>query len=179
MAKLRYPATLRRLHWLVGLLVIGMLCVGTVMAELEDSPFKFSIYPWHKSVGLLVLILALGFIAARLRLGRQIPAAPAGLAPWERKLAWLTQRLMYLMILVMPLSGYVMAATYPKGQGVAFFGLPLPELLDKSAELSELAHEVHEYSSWLLTLLVLLHIAGALKHRYFDAKDKDVLGRML
>ncbi len=175
----KYPVTLRALHWLLALIIIGDLVVGLYMAGIDpDAADKYALYPWHKQLGFLALLLVLIRLPVRLR--GPIPAAPAGLMSWEVVASHLVHRLLYLSMLVMPLSGYLMNSTFPYAEGMAFFGLfTVPDITGKSEFWNGIFHSVHSAAAWVLIASLVLHIAGALKHRYLDAPENDVLGRML
>jgi len=85
---------------------------------------------------------------------------------------------MYALLLAIPVSGYLNLAY--DGQGTTFFGIfTLPPLVAENHELHEVFEEAHELLVWSLLLLVLLHVAGALKHRFELGPGVDVLRRML
>ncbi|RTL41980.1 MAG: cytochrome b, partial [Rhodocyclaceae bacterium] len=95
---------------------------------------------------------------------------------WQHKIAEGTHHLLYLLMFLVPLSGWLMSSA--KGFQVVYFGvLPIPDLIGKDKELGELLEEMHEVLSWSLISLVGLHLAGALKHHIID-KD-STLRRML
>lgn len=190
----RYTKTAIILHWLVGLLIIGMLAMGLWMSELpKDAPksavfdlFDMGIYTvtlsepvtvrtfyfnLHKSFGMTLLVL----ILFRLfwRLGHAAPALPAAMKAWEKKLSHAVHHSLYLLMLVMPLSGFIMSV-YSK-YGILWFGMPLVKGLD-NPELRDLFKEVHEITAWLLIIVIVLHVAAAIKHKVID-KD-EVMKRM-
>ena len=99
--------------------------------------------------------------------------------PKEQKIVKLLQTLLYILMVLMPISGYVMsnAGGYP----INFFGLgELPALVGKSKGLGDVAHEAHELMGFAMLALILLHMAGAIKHRLKDkGGESDILKRML
>lgn len=177
----RYPTSMRWLHWLRAGVVLGTLTAGIVMVNLPDElPVKFeSFYPNHKQFGLLALMLALA--QGLLRLRHRMPEPPAGLAAWELALSKLAHRALYVLMIVVPLMGYSMSSTFTQSDGVPFFFLGhLPELLPKNDEWFEFFQLLHRVLAYTLLALVVLHVVGALKHRFFDkGRQTDVLGRML
>lgn len=178
----RYPGVMRLTHWARALVVLGTLAAGLVMVHLlpDEVPAKFdTLYPNHKQFGLLALLLTLLQLA--LRTSRRVPAPAQALAPWERRLAVLTHHAMYLLLILVPLMGYAMSSTFTQSDGVPFFffGM-LPELLPKDDVWFEVFQAVHRWMAWTLLALLLLHIAGAVKHRWLDRRpEADVLRRML
>ena len=92
----------------------------------------------------------------------------------------LAQRVMYALLVIVPLMGYSMSSTYTMSDGVFFFGINLPELLAKNDDWFVVFQWLHKVLAYTLLGLILLHIAGALKHRFYDKDPRsDVLRRML
>ena len=175
----KYPLTMRILHWSMALIILGMVWAGWTMVSLNDRvPAKFDLfYPWHKSFGMLILILVLVRLATRLR--ASTPPLPEGLAPWEARTAKIGHTALYVLMLVVPCMGYAMSSSFTQSDGVFFFGINLPELLPKNDARFAVFQALHRYLAYTLLILVILHVAGALKHRFLD-KDRanDVLSRM-
>lgn len=177
----RYSAWMRSVHWLRALVVLGTLAVGLVMVNLPDElPAKYAdLYPNHKQFGLLAWVLTWLQLAARRR--GPLPPLPAGLQGWEQALSKATHVALYGLLLVVPLMGYCMSSTFTQSDGVPFFFLPhVPELLPKNDAWFEVFRTVHRVLAYGLLALIALHVAGAVKHRWFDRdRNTDVLGRML
>lgn len=169
----RYTFAMRLLHWIMAVLILGMIAMGWAMKEIKGLP-RSDLYMLHKSVGVALLALIALRIAARA--ATRIPALPATFPPSERKMAHLAHLLLYLGMVTVPLSGFVMSMA--GGHGVKFFGWPLPPLMETDKKLAGLAHEAHELLPYLLLGVVALHVLGALKHRFFDRPEHDVLPRM-
>lgn len=153
------------LHWLIALLIIGLAIVGLTMDDLPNSPDKLKVYALHKSVGLTVLVLVIVRLVWRFLDPR--PPYPATMPAWQRKLSDLTHGLMYVLMFAMPLSGwlYNSASNFP----LRWFGLfPVPALSGPDKQLKAFAHEVHELGFYVLALLLLVHVAAALKHHFVD-----------
>lgn len=167
-----YGLIAKSFHWLIAVMIIGLLPVGLGMGTLENSPFKFQIYAMHKSFGLLVFFLGLGRI-----IWRFVSAPPEHLdahAKWEVTLASAAHFWLYVCIIGMPLSGWLMsnAGEFP----VPFFGLQMPALIGKNEALGDLFYNIHEILGYTLLFVLALHAAGALKHHVLD-KD-ETLRRM-
>lgn len=163
-------------HWLVALLIIGMLSLGLYMADLPKGSWKGELFGIHKSFGILVLMLG----AARIgwRLGNTLPDPVDTTQPWLRKLARRLHLLLLAMMLALPLSGWAMtsAGDHP----VSFFGLfTLPPLLAADKDLAKLLINVHSALAWTLIALLVLHIGAALQHHFIarDATLRRMLGR--
>jgi len=162
------------LHWLIAIAIIGTFALGLYMHELPLSPQKLKLYSWHKWAGVTIFL----FVLLRLvwRLSHRPPQMPAGMPAWQRKTAEATHVLLYLLMLAVPLSGWLMSSA--KGFQTVWFGvLPLPDLLDKNKELGDLLQEVHEVLNFTMAALVIAHLGAALKHHFIDRDD--VLARML
>ena len=175
----KYPPAMRVLHWVTGLMIIGMIGVGFYMANIPmDAPDKYTLYPWHKSFGLIVMLLVLIRLPVRWR--GPLPDTAPGLQVWEQKLSHVVHILLYVAMLTMTFSGYLMSSFHPQVNGVDMFGwFTFPDLTPKSKDLSGAMHELHEICAITFCLLLVLHIGGVIKHRFFDGPGKDVLQRML
>lgn len=177
----KYPPAMRLLHWLRAGVVIGTLGVGLLMVNLPDElPLKFeTLYPNHKQFGLLALLLGLAQLALRLK--SRVPALPAALQPWEHKASHFAHRALYVLLVLVPLMGYSMSSTFTQSDGVPFFFLGhVPELLPKNDAWFEVFQWLHRVCAYALLALIVLHVAGALKHRLVDRDPQaDVLRRMI
>lgn len=176
---MKYSMAMRILHWSMAVIIFGMIWAGWTMVSLDDRvTAKFAVfYPWHKSFGMLILLLVIARLATRLR--ARVPALPGGLAPWEARAAKLGHVALYVLMIVVPCMGYAMSSSYTQSDGVFFFGVNLPELLPKNDARFEVFQALHRYLAYTLLGLVGLHVVGALKHRFFDSdRANDVLSRM-
>lgn len=165
--------TTQALHWLLALLIIGMGIVGLNMTLMDPSMAKLKVYALHKSVGITVLVL----VALRLlwRIAHRDPP-PLPLPRWQHRAAAAMHGLLYLLMFVLPLSGwlYNSAANFP----LQWFGaFQLPSLWHYDPALKARAHAVHEFGFWLLLALVAAHAAAAVWH-HVVARD-ETLRRML
>jgi cytochrome b561 len=90
-------------------------------------------------------------------------------------------RAMYVLLIIVPLMGYSMSSTFTQSDGVPFFFFgQLPELLPKNDRWFEVFQLLHRVLAYALLALLVLHVAGVLKHRFMDKDvDADVLRRML
>lgn len=181
---MKYPLSMRLLHWLRAMLILGQIWSGWYMTGLPDSmpAEKFGLlYPNHKQFGVLIWLLAIVHLTIRWRNRHCLPQTPSGLAGWEKALSHAVHRLIILLTLLIPILGYSMSASYTQSDGVPFFFFgKLPELLPKNDRAFEIFDTMHKYSAYLLLGLIGLHIAGSLKHRLLDrGGETDVLSRML
>lgn len=176
-AAVRYGAVAIALHWLTALLVIGLAGIGFWMTDLKLSPTKIEIYNWHKWFGLTVLALT----AIRIAWRATHPPPPLLLATRaKRALAHGVHGLMYALLLAMPITGWLQnsAAGFP----LTWFGLfRVPPLIERNRQVFEFWQDVHSALAVVLLVLVALHVAAALKHRFVD-RDATLarmgLGRM-
>ena len=175
-ARWGWPA--KALHWVVAVLVAVMVALGVSMVWLVgDLGRQFELYQLHKSLGVLVLALVLGRLVWRWA-NPVVPALPAGLSPLERRLAVLAHCGFYLLLLLLPLTGWIMASASPLGIPTIVFGLfRLPDMVGPDAILEEFMKVAHGLLAVSLILLTGLHVGAAMKH-HFILRD-DVLLRML
>ena len=169
-----YGSLAKFLHWTIVVLIIAQYFIAESADELPDGVEKLSLISWHKSFGMVVLILALARIAWRLA-NRGTPA-PVPMPKRQQIAAATGHGLLYLLILAQPLTGWAMssAANYP----VTLFGwFQFPALVGASHDLHEILEEVHEVNFYALVIVAVLHAAAALYH-HFWMKD-DALRRML
>ena len=173
-ARSDWPALSKALHWLIALLLVAMAWLGLTMGELPNGPDKIATYALHKSIGLTILALVLLRLGWRLYAGA--PETVPGTPRWQERIAALTHLALYLLLLALPLSGWLLnsAAGFP----LQWFGLfNLPAIVGKDHDLHELAEGIHELLFWALVALVVAHAAAAFYHHLFQ-RDAT-LARML
>lgn len=169
-----YGRTAQLGHWLTALLLVGSFWLGYTMTDMALSPARLRYYSYHKWIGVTVFALALLRLAWRLRMPP--PALPAAMAAWERAAARITHWLLYLLLLAVPLSGWLMSSA--KGFSTVYLGLlPLPDLVGKDKALGELLEEVHELLGSGLLYLIAVHALAALKHHFVD-RDAVLAGML-
>lgn len=170
----RYTSTAMALHWLVAAMLLISVTVGLYMTGLKFSPEKLKLYNWHKWAGVTIFILVL--IRCGWRVFHPAPPLPATTPAWQRRVASGTHFLLYLLMIAIPLTGWLMSSA--KGFQTVYFGvIPLPDLLEKSEALGKLLERTHRLLNYTMIALAVAHVAGALKHHFID-KD-DILRRML
>ena len=188
---IRYNKTAVFLHWLIAIGIFGMFALGWYASDLpKDAPkqaaydlFDWGIYTWqlaepisprsfyynlHKSLGLTVFAIIL--IRILWRLVNKPPELLDTYKKWEKSLATITHRLLYILLIALPLTGVIMSA-YSK-YGIKWFGLPFIKGLDNNA-MRELYKEAHEVIGIVLLVLIAIHVLGALKHKFID-KDNTM-----
>ncbi|HEX5393423.1 MAG TPA: cytochrome b [Rhodocyclaceae bacterium] len=170
----RYTPTAIALHWLVAIGIAGTFALGLYMHDLPLSPAKLELYSYHKWAGVTLFLLVL--IRLLWRMGHPAPALPNTMSPLMQKAATAGHLALYALMFAIPLSGWIMSSA--KGFQTVWFGvIPLPDLVGKDKALGHQLSELHEFLSYTLLVLVIGHVAAALKHHWID-KD-DVLTRML
>ncbi|MFZ1829118.1 MAG: cytochrome b [Candidatus Competibacteraceae bacterium] len=169
-----YTRTAKTLHWLMALLLIGLLALGFYMQDLPLSPQKLQLYSWHKWAGVTVFLLVLFRLAWRVT--HRPPALPDHMPKALQFAAHAGHALLYLLMIVIPLSGWLMSSA--KGFQTVWFGvLPIPDWVDKNKELGDLLQITHETLNLLFAAVIAGHVGAALKHHFIDRDD--ILTRIL
>lgn len=171
-SKTRFGIVTISLHWIVAILIIGLLAEGIYMVELPINLQKLKFYGWHKEFGLLVLFLAIFRIIWRL--SNQMPELEL---PWLEKLAARSMHwAFYIFMFAMPITGWLITSS--AGLPASFFGLfTLPNLVTADEHNRLLFQWVHEWLGYALIAAIALHTAAALKHHFINRDD--ILRRML
>ena len=162
------------LHWAVAALVFVQIALGFAAVNWRLSPTKLDLFVFHKSVGMLVLVLMVMRVAWRAV--NSAPSLPADMRPLERSAAHASHFLLYLMLMAMPLTGWIVtsAANVPFR---IFWLIPLPAIVEPGKAMADAAARTHFVLFVVLSLLLTLHIGAALRHHFL--KRNDVLVRML
>lgn len=170
----RYNGVAIAFHWTIAVLVLANLPLGLLHDWIERN-LDYSAMWIHKSIGLTVLVLTIGRIGWRL--AHRPPPLPPGFARWEAAAAATVHISFYVVLLALPITGLVRSSGGP--YPLTWFGLfdvpKLPVTEDGAAD--RLASALHDRLGWLMLGLAVLHIAAAVRHRFW-LKDK-VLERML
>ena len=167
--------SLKVIHWIMALLIFSLIGLGWLMTTWKpDIQTSFVLFQNHKSLGLTAFVFLMVRIILRLRYGA--PPPPAGMPLYERRLASFIHAALYGLMAAMPISGWLIGSF--SGFPTEPFGLfILPDLFAPNEQWYEIARYTHETLSLLLVLALLLHVAGALKHHFWDRDN--VLKRML
>jgi cytochrome b561 len=169
-----YPATSKLLHWLVAICVLTTVPVAIAMTNVEKGPTQDLLYNFHKSLGVLILLLMTLRLINRLAVGAPIPEP--GIEPWQTTVSSIVHTALYVLLFAMPIVGYVANSAY--GAPTPFFGLfNLPAAVGQNEALAKQLFAIHRWVGWLVVGIVLLHVGAALYH-YF-ARHDTVLQRML
>jgi cytochrome b561 len=170
----RYTTTAISLHWLIAVLLLVLIGIGWYMNDLpRASPDKRFLEALHKSLGLLAGLLVMIRIAWRT--GHAPPSLPQSMRSWELHAVRFTHALLYVCMVLMPLTGYL-SANFDR-DALLFFGLEIPRWSAPDRLLARLIEDIHGAFSNVLVAIIAVHVAAALKHWFID-KD-GVFQRML
>jgi len=171
----RYTSAAQALHWITAALMFIILPIAWVMVNMPDSAKSADLlFTLHKSIGLTILAI----VALRLiwRASHPAPPLPGSVARWDRIAATASHWMLYVILLGMPISGYLMEAS--GGYPIRYFGLFTVPGLPKLPGLSNTAFWMHvAVGQWLVYALILLHLAATAWH--IAVKRDGVLNRML
>lgn len=154
---------MRLTHWASAALIIAALGLGAYMVQFVQNPAeRFDLTQTHKSIGVTVFALTVVRLCLRLL---TIAPKPDAFAPRLLLAAKATHISLYALLLLLPLSGWLMATTTPVRVPTTVFGLfELPYALAPDLLISSLAQAVHVMAAVSLGVLIILHIAAALVH---------------
>jgi len=170
----RYGAVAQLLHWAIAALIVAQFVLGRTAVDLPLGAHKLGLLARHKSIGMTVLMLAV--LRLLWRLGHPPPALPDGMRPLERVVARGTHVAFYVLLFVMPITGWMMSSA--KNYSVSWFGLfTWPDLIGKNAAAFDALRTIHDTLSGALFAIAVLHILAALKHHFWNRDN--VLLRML
>lgn len=175
MATKRYSLVARVLHWLVAGLVAVQIALGFA-TDWTTRPLSDDVLDQHVRLGIAILVL----VVLRLlwRLGNPPPPLPEALASWQRRTAALAHGSLYALLILMPLTGYVLWAwTGPKLDWWGAGSIPIVFRGGDDEMWRSVAGYAHEYGAYGITALILVHIAAALHHA-FVARDLSIRERM-
>lgn len=171
----RYGLVRRGLHWTVAVLMVCLLGLGWYLAESSYfDRWYASCLEWHKALGMLALLAGMSYVLWAIV--SRAPAPLPSLAAWERLAARGVHLTLFVMMVAIPLTGYLVSTS--AGDGIWIFGLfEVPAALSKNDRLRDLAIELHFYLAYATAALVMLHAAAACKHHFLDGDGS--LKRML
>ena len=168
-----YGVVAKALHWLVAAILVGQFALGWLMPPVRRNMEPGLAMHTHISIGIVVLAL----IVVRLlwRFSHPVPPEP-GLPKWQRYASTTVHWLLYLLVLVNTLTGWLYASA--RGWQLAFFGLfPLPALVPQGNSIGRALGGLHESLVWVLLAVIAIHVCAALVHA-FVYRD-SVMQRML
>jgi len=168
----RYGGTAMAFHWTVAACILAAVALALSLEIIPEGPTNDAVFAIHKSVGLVILLLTLA--RALWRFTHPAPALPP-LPAWQRHSSQAVHLLLYVMAIIMPVSGYIAVAA--RGRETVFLGLmAVPRWVPLDRRLAHQAETVHVVSQYVLYGLLAAHVGAALYH-HFVVHD-GVLRRM-
>lgn len=169
-----YGGVAKALHWLIVALLAAQYIIGWTMPGIRRGVQPEGLVSLHLSLGVLVLLIAV--LRLIWRLGHPVPPIRDNVPPWQQAAAKVVHILLYLLLFVLPLTGWMNASS--RGWNIDLFGVvTLPQILPTGSPLLRSIGELHTPLSYGLLILVGLHLLAALYH-HFWLRDR-VLVRML
>jgi cytochrome b561 len=168
-----WPA--KTLHWIGAAMILVLLTHGWWMTHMTPRPERLVNYAWHSALGYDLLVL----IVLRLlwRWINPVPALPAELKLWERAAAHFGHASLYALMLIVSLTGWMVATTFRVPMTKDLLGIDIPPIVTQvDRSLRQWLEQSHMVLAYLLAAIVLIHILGALRHHML--KRNDVLRRM-
>jgi cytochrome b561 len=171
--RLEYGTTAKVFHWLIVALLLVQYPLGWLMPDIHRGMQPGDAMTWHISIGIVILALIVLRLAWRLT----HPVAPeSSLAPWQRVTSEGAHWLLYILVLVTTISGWLFASF--RGWSISFFFLaPLPMLSSENPSAIRLINGWHQKFEWALLILIGLHVVAALMHLF--VYRNRVMQRML
>ena len=175
-----WPA--RLLHWVMAGLILFQLGLGFRMVRLvSDAGVQFGLYQTHKSWGFVIFTLAL--VRVLWRATHKPPENPVNMAPLEVALARGAHLALYVLIILLPLTGWLTASASPlqetwglKNMVFGWFELPDP-FQPGSKGLEDIFKAIHAWAALAMAVILTGHVAAALRHQF--VRRDGVLRRMI
>lgn len=172
-----YSGPQKLLHWLIALLIFGMIPVGIYMtnrgAATNFDALTNTLYTWHKTIGFSILLLVL--LRIWIRKSRGAPEPVSTLTPFERFASDAAHKALYLLMILVPLLGWAAVSAYP-ARGI-LFGLSLPPILPVNEALAKTLFTLHKAAAIGLALVIMAHVGAAFMH--LIVKKDGVFRRMM
>jgi cytochrome b561 len=165
----------KALHWIGAAIILVLLVHGWWMTHMTPRPDRLANYAWHSALGYDLLALT----ALRLLWSwfNPVPELPIDLKRWERLAAHLGHLSLYVLMFVVSLTGWMVATTFRVPMTKDLFGIDVPPLLTTvSRPVRQWIEESHMVLAYLLAVIALVHILGALRHHLL--KRNNILRRM-
>lgn len=169
-----YGGVAKTLHWLVFALVFAQFAVAIAMPDIGRGTVPGALINLHMSLGISILLIVV--VRWLWRIDHRVPLATADMPRWEQPVARTTHALLYLLLVVIPILGWINASA--RDWTIVVFGAAaLPHLVAAKSRTGMQAGDVHTFLAWALLAAIGLHVAGALYHRF--VRRDGVLQRML
>jgi cytochrome b561 len=169
-----YNGVAKTLHWLILALLIAQFIFAWTMPHIGRNTPVTILISLHFTFGVIIIVVAI--VRLLWRLTHVEPPPEDGIPPWQTASARLVHWLLYILLFVVPILGWINASY--RGMPIVVFGLELPKLIAPRAPGWGWTGDVHGLlADYAMLGLVGLHVAAALYH-YFVRRDR-VLHRML
>ncbi|HVH37319.1 MAG TPA: cytochrome b [Sphingomicrobium sp.] len=166
---LRYASPAVAIHWIVVALLLTQVWLGFTFADMARGPARAEYFTWHKTVGATILVLTL--IRLGYRLMNPPPPYPESMPDWRRTAAVWSHRLLYLLMIALPLTGLTAVSGVSSAPTTPLAGgIPLPTIPGVSKAAGEMSAGVHEVLVYSTIALLIIHIGAAL-YEQFAARD--------
>ena len=164
----RYGRVSRLFHWTIAILFISLIPMGIFSSMIpEETSYRNAYYVVHKTIGVTVFLLVI-FRLIWNKISKR-PALDNTLTSTEKKLAHRAHNILYFMLLVIPITGFMMTSYH--GYGTFFFFWELPPLWEQS-NVYQIWGGFHKYLLPYIVYIILgAHVLGALKHQFIDKHD--------
>ncbi len=174
----RYHSLTITLHWVMALAFILMLASGLIMTNIElEQSFKFDLYQWHKSLGVLLLIAFV--LRMALKLSFKTPKIPENFSSTERTAAKTGHIALYIWMIALPIAGWIIVSSSIFGLPTFVFNIfewPHIPYIAANKEIEETAKFIHRILAYSFIALIGLHVAAVVKHAILD--NENLLTRM-
>ncbi|MHB1668241.1 MAG: cytochrome b [Thiomonas sp.] len=167
----RYGAVARLFHWAVVLLLVGEYSLAWLMPDIHKGTQPAGLIAWHLAIGPLILSVMLLRLGWRSAVGT--PEPHPGVA-WQELASKLTHGLLYVLLLVLPLLGWINAST--RGWSISLLGIPLPALASQGSTVGRDLGEWHSTLAYIVLGLIGLHVSAAFYHHW--VRKDGLLARM-
>ena len=171
----RYRSIVVWIHWITAAVVVTQVAIGFMFHRIyeQGTPERMEMFAWHKTIGALILVLALIRLAVRLM--NPPPPYPSDYPKWQRFAAVWNHRLFYILLIALPLTGLTaVSGRAEDGTVPLLFGLALPAIPGIPEENP--FGDVHEILVWTTLALVVLHVSAALYNQF--GSSTNVADRM-
>lgn len=164
-----YTRTAQYLHWIMAIIFIAAWLIGfysgNFLSYEVDGDFKGNVITLHKNIATVIIFL----LVVRLfwRYTHPVPQLPDTMSPFMKKMAHLGHLALYFMLIALPVTGCLFSWSAGHPAPVLYL-FELPRLVDKNPELLAIVKPLHIYLSWAVGVLLVGHIAAALKHHFID-----------
>ena len=157
------------MHWLIVVVLLTQVWLGFTFHGMERGPARDELFTWHRTLGATILVLTLIRLGYRLR--NPPPPYPEDMPSWRRFAGVWTHRLLYFLMIVLPLTGLVAVSGRADGWFTPLVGgIPLPVVPGIDEATGEMSGEVHEILVWSTIALLVIHVSAGI-YEAFIARD--------